>query len=173
MKRLILILLALYTTSLYIQAQVTAKNDSVQSSVSVKKKRGKEPKQAETVNTKKAEWYPTTVYLYAISSEFGDTAVYITDIIELDSVQLTKRYDYLTFRSDYSSQLKQYLADKYGKNLQTVAVFFDKDKKKIDKRYNKILKRYKATKGYELITVSKEEFTFKLPDYAIYQNVII
>lgn len=168
MKRLIILLLVLFSFNLYSQAQVVSTNDSVQTAKSTKKQRGKQPKQVEKVNTKKTEWYSTTVYMYAVSSEFGDTTVYMTDIVALDSIKLTKKYDYLAFRSDFSIQFKQYLADNYGKNLQTVAVFFDKDRKKLTKKYSKLLKRYNSEEENSLKIITQDQFVFKAPDYNLY-----
>lgn len=166
MKQIILLLLMLVCGINTLSAQAVDPNDPADNNaMASKKRRDKQTKQQEEkIDTKKADWYVTTVYLFAASAHFGDSVEYVTDIIALDSVQLTKKYDYLKYRSDFTFGFKQYLADNYGCENQTCAIFYDTKLKKAQKRFNKVLKRAKTNKMH-VTTVSKDKFTFTLPDY--------
>lgn len=122
------------------------------------------------IDTRKAETYATPVYMFGVSAQFGDTIVYITDICEVDNAELTRKYDYLTFRSEYSYQFTQFLGDSYNCSNQTTSVFFDKNKKKLMKRFSKLVKRYMESKDMKAKMIGTDEFKFKVPDFA---NVVI
>ena len=62
------------------------------------------------------------------------------------------------------------MADNHGCQLQTPAVFYDKDQKNLMKRFNKVLKRYTDDKNVKVKIISQDQFKFKLPEF---QNVII
>ena len=166
MKRFAMFLLMLVVGITILPAQVVDPDDPADNNaMASKKRRDKHAKQQEEkIDTKKADFYTTTVYLFAASTQLGDTVEYITDIIPLDSVQLTKKYDYLKYRNEFTYGFKQYLADNYGCENQTCAIFFDTKPKKIHKRYDKVLKRAKTNK-LSITSVKKNEFTFRLPDY--------
>ncbi len=138
-----------------------------------KKKMTKEEKiKAKQIEMKNAAVYLTPVYMFCISAEFGDTIVYFTSIQEVDSVQLTKKYDFLYYRSYYSRQFIDWLATAYGTQNQTCAVFFDKDKKKLMKRFTKLLKKYENTKsGMHVVFVTEDRF--KLQSVTDLTNVVI
>lgn len=149
-----------------LSAQVVDPDDPTDNNaMASKKRRDKQTKQQEEkIDTKKADWYTTTVYLFAASAQFGDSVEYVTDIIQMDSVQLTKKYDYLKYRSEFTYGFKQYLADNYGCENQTCAIFYDTKLKKAQKRYNKVLKRAKNSK-LNVTPITKDKYTFRLPDY--------
>ena len=116
----------------------------------------------ERIDTKKTETYTTPVYLFALSAQFGDSSVYVTNLQKLDNAQLTKKYDYLAFRSDYSSQFRQYVTDTYQVKHPVTSVVFDKNMKKALKRFNKILKRYEKNQSMHLIQVTDDKFHFRV-----------
>ena len=124
----------------------------------------------EKIDTRRAETYKSPVYMFGVSAMFGDTIVYITDINEVENVELTRKYDYLTYRSEYSYQFTQFLGDKYNCSNQTTSVFFDKNKKKLMKRFTKLMKRYMESKDMKATMIGPDEFKFKVPEFS---NVVI
>ncbi|MBO4565435.1 MAG: hypothetical protein J5720_08375 [Bacteroidaceae bacterium] len=122
------------------------------------KKKAEKIAKLERIDTKKSETYTTPVYLFGISAQFGDSVVYVTNLQKLDNAQLTKKYDYLAFRSDYSNQFRKYIVDTYQMKRPVTSVVFHKDRKKALKRFNKILKRYE--KSMHLMQVTDDKFQF-------------
>lgn len=102
-----------------------------------------------------------TVYIFGISTAFGDSLVYITDVQELKGTGLVSKHGFLEARSIYSYQLKQYLEN--GANLpnRTCAVFFSKKNNKMDKKYAKLKERYQTMKGMALRPIELVDFSFK------------
>ncbi len=105
--------------------------------------------------------YTCPVYMFCISAEFGDSTVYFTSVQEVDSVQLTKKYDLLRYRSYYSGQFNDYLSTTIATGNQTTSVFFDRKRSRIIKRFNKIMKKYKAAKGTNVVIVTEDRFKLK------------
>ena len=163
-------LMLLATTAM--QAQVVAQDDPASGPESFVerqqaeqarrlKKKQKKQERVEKIDTSKSETYITPVYMFSISAEFGDSVVYFTGVQEVADVQLTRKYDYLFFRSDYSYQFTEYLGDHYGTHNQTTTVIFDKDKKKLMKRYTKIMKRYENDPDLQIRLVTESSFQFR------------
>ncbi len=113
----------------------------------------------ERIDTKKSETYTTPVYLFGISAQFGDSVVYVTNLQKLDNAQLTKKYDYLAYRSDYSNQFRKFIVDTYRMKRPVTSVVFHKDRKKALKRFNKIMKRYEKFLHLKQVTDDKFHFT--------------
>lgn len=125
------------------------------------KKKADKLAKLDKIDTKKTETYKVPVYLFAISARFGDSIVYVTNLQKVDDAHLTKKYDYLAFRSDYSSQFRDYVTNAYSIKYPVTSVVFDKDQKKALKRFNKIWKRYENSKGMHLMLVTDDKFQFK------------
>ena len=128
------------------------------------KKLSKKQQKREKIDTSKSATYTVPVYMFSVSAEFGDSMVYVTGVQEVPGAQLTRKYDYLYFRSDYSYQFTEYLGTAFGASNQTTCVIFDKDKKKLVKRYLKIMKRYEADSKVHLVMVTADRFHFKAVD---------
>lgn len=105
--------------------------------------------------------YTCPVYMFCISAEFGDSTVYFTSVQEVDSVQLTKKYDLLRYRSYYSGQFHDYLSTAFAADNQTTSVFFDKKRSRMIKRFNKIMKKYETAKGAHVVLVTEDQFKLK------------
>jgi len=141
----------------------------------LEKKRAKELKQEEKqrkreekkarIDTRKSETYATSVYLFSVSSQFGDSVVYITTLQEVDSALLTKKYDYLSFRSAYSKQFNDYISTAYAAQNQVTSVFYDKNRKKALRRFNKVMKRYEENHDLVLRMVTDDQFHFSVERY--------
>lgn len=125
------------------------------------KKLSKKQQKREKIDTRNSETYTVPVYMFSISAEFGDSMVYVTGVQEVANAQLTRKYDYLYYRSDYSYQFTEYLGNTFGASNQTTSVFFDKDKKKLVKRFVKVMKRYEADPDLHLVMITADKFHFK------------
>lgn len=100
------------------------------------------------------------VYLYGVSIDFNDSVVYMTDIQHLDSVMIQKDGS-LQGQYSYSHQMKLFLEGGLGEDNQTCAVIYSDDKKKIEKRFLKMRKRYQADQKYVLKLVGTDAFVFR------------
>lgn len=170
MKQFLLSIFMMFALSMVMNAQDKMQGLSSPDSKMSRREKKAQERMLMTEDTRKSDKYSSTVYMFALSSQIGDSIVYISEIMPVENVQLTKKYSFLSYRSDYSSQFKQYLADNHGCQLQTPAVFYDKDQKNLMKRFNKVLKRYTDDKNVKVKIISQDQFKFKLPEF---QNVII
>lgn len=103
------------------------------------------------------------VYVFALSQQLTDTLAFITDIQEVDSIDLEKKTKFLPYRSEFSLQFKEYLEGTEKQFRQTACVFFSDNRNKLAKKYAKVKKRYLSNKDIDLIEVDRKKFTFKHP----------
>ena len=101
--------------------------------------------------------FSAKVYMYAISASFNDSTVYITDVQEVDSAYLVKK-TFLGGLKRYSEQLDNYFREKNGER-RTNTVFFKTTRKKAEKQYVKLRKRY-TSGDVKLLVLPTGEFTF-------------
>lgn len=115
--------------------------------------------QAKNIVEKKA-------YMFGFSASFNDSIVYFTDIQEIDSVWFSQKKSLLAGRSQYSMQLRDYCADKLNLAHRTCIVVSDKNRKKVEKKYEKMKKMYTQNKKatYDVRFISEEEFKFLAVD---------
>lgn len=118
-----------------------------------------------------------SVYVFGMSASFSDSTVYFTDIQQLSPVQFTKKYKFLINRDGYSSQLKGYLQG-LGEAHPTCITFYNTDRKKLEKKRQKVMKRYlpqpqKKRKGkqrdktevkpfYDVRQLTAEQFSYQV-----------
>ena len=127
----------------------------------------KKPKEVESTSFGKGSG---TVYLFGVSQMLTDSIVYITSINQIDSIDLNKKTHALHNRSEFSLQLKEYLEGQVKLHKQTACVFFNVKRKKLNKQYYKIKKRYLDDKGKRIIFVDDRYFKFKHPlDAVVYE----
>ena len=103
---------------------------------------------------------PKRVYMYGVSVNFNDSVVYMTDVQSLDSMIINGDGSLQNY-SSYSLQLKVFLEGTLAENNQTCAVIYSDNKKKLDKLYAKMRKKYMADKDKVLKQIAKEEFVFR------------
>ena len=145
--------------------------DSLEDNAKIKKQKAKaqklESKQGkktkETVNEFVMQKTEGKVYVFGVSLMLGDNQVYVTDINEVDSISLQKKTKFLPFRSFFSIQLQQYTEGKLGQVKQTTSVFFDTNKKKLQKRLAKTKQRLLAKPNSVVTTISTDQFHFIHP----------
>lgn len=102
---------------------------------------------------------PKRVYMYGVSVSFNDSVVYMTDVQHLDSIVINKDGSIQNY-ANYSIQLKVYLEGMLGESNQTCAVIYSDDKKKLEKRFVKMRKRYQTNKSKLLKQVGTDAFRF-------------
>lgn len=99
------------------------------------------------------------IYMFGFSASFKDSIVYTTDIQNVEGLWIDTKNNFLLNRDEYSHQLKVYLSEKLQQQNRICMVFFYDKKKKAEKEFLKLMKKYK--KGYEVRHVSAAEFKFE------------
>ena len=102
------------------------------------------------------------VYMFGFSASFKDSVIYVTDIQNVPGAWIETKRTFLLGRDEYSRQLKSYLADQLQQPKRVCMVFFAMNKKKAEKQYLKLMKKYK--KGYEIRYLNATEFKFEAVD---------
>ncbi|MBQ9357310.1 MAG: hypothetical protein IJT98_08500 [Prevotella sp.] len=109
------------------------------------------------------------LYVFGFAASFNDTIVHFTDIQELDSAWTDTKTHFLELRQQYSYQLRNFL---WGQQLpnRTCVVFYDADRKKLEKRYQKMRRLYTTGRdGKAHYDVRQAEgFSFTAIDYRPY-----
>ena len=120
----------------------------------------------------------TPVYIFGVSASFNDSIVYFTDIQIIDSAWIDDKGDVLVSRSDYSTQLRDYLNGR-GESNRTCLVSFSLDEKGIVKKYQKMKKQFngskKNSKAFDIREIDDEEFKFDAvrPDVTLLSDATI
>lgn len=124
-----------------------------------KSKSAKKPKK-EKVQKFKTE----DIYLFGFAFSFADSAVYVTDIQHIQGVQMGS-HGMLHQRNLYSDQMKQHLTTT-GFATPTCMVFYGNSSEKVNKRMQKLMKRY--AKRYNVLwrILPLQDFQFVNPDAA-------
>lgn len=105
-----------------------------------------------------------TVYVFGVSQNLNDSTVYLSSITPVAGAKLLS-HNVLENRIYYTEQFKKYVEGTFNETHQTVAVVYNKDRKKVEKKYAKV--QAKMTKhawgAIKFKNVSQEEFHFKVP----------
>ena len=101
----------------------------------------------------------TDVYIFGFSASFKDSLIYTTDIQNMKDAWIDTKTKFLFSRDEYIHQLKEYLTNKLQQQNRICMVFLYTDKKKAEKEYLKLMKKYKT--GYEVRHVNATEFKFE------------
>ena len=104
------------------------------------------------------------MYMFGFSASFKDSVVYVTDIQDVQGAWIEKKSKFLMGRDKYSEQLKTHLTEQLRQNDRVCVVVFNKSKKKAEKKYLKLMKKYK--KGYDIRYLNVTEFKFEVIDMA-------
>lgn len=115
-----------------------------------------------TISVANAIEKPTKVYAYGFSASFNDSTVYFTDIMEIDSAWTDSKTNFLYARDSYSYQLKSYLQGQ-GVDSPTCIVSFDKSRKKAEKKFLKLQRKYtdKKKDSYIVKYIATTDFKFE------------
>ena len=111
------------------------------------------------------------VYIFGVCQQLTDSVVYITNINEVDSIDLEKKTKFLPFRSEFSLQLKEYMEGRLEKKHQTSCVFYSASRKKLSKKFYKIKKRFLDNTYTRVVMLDSDRFKFRHPmDSFVYEN---
>lgn len=171
MKRLLRygLLLTLMLVPLALAAQDGKKSKEERQAEKQLAKAEKMRQEQEAWEKKHAPTEKDIVYVFGVGTNFNDSAVYLTEVLPVPYMKLTKKYKFLPYRADFSEQFKDYLASTYGIEHETTCVFYDKSRSKLAKRFYKVKKRYLDLGTSNLVVIGSSDFTFKKPDY---ENVL-
>ena len=102
------------------------------------------------------------VYMFGFSASFKDSIIYVTDIQNVPGTWVESKNKFLLVRDEYSRQMKDYLEEKLQQEKRVCVVFYYLKKKKAEKEFLKLMKKYK--KGYEVRYVNEKDFKFEAID---------
>lgn len=102
------------------------------------------------------------VYMFGFAAKMNDSVCVMTELQPVEVYLLPNGF--LADRPLYSLQLNNYLVNtEQLDDALTCAVFFNKNKAKAEKRFQKVYKRYRASSEVTLKLLDKDEFKF-LPE---------
>jgi hypothetical protein len=102
------------------------------------------------------------VYMFGFSASFKDSIIYVTDIQNVPGTWVESKNKFLLVRDEYSRQMKDYLEEKLQQEKRVCVVLYYLKKKKAEKEFLKLMKKYK--KGYEVRYVNEKDFKFEAID---------
>ncbi|MDO5526368.1 MAG: hypothetical protein Q4F85_09835 [Prevotella sp.] len=104
------------------------------------------------------------LYLFGCSASFTDSIIYITDVQVIENANYDTRSKMLVNREMYSSQLKEYLAEKMGQPHRTCFVMFSDKAKKITKKLGKVRALYttKSSGKFDVKYLKLDDFRFTI-----------
>lgn len=105
------------------------------------------------------------VYMIGVAFALVDSAIFITDVHRVDSVSIQKKTKFLMDRQLYSFQLQRHLQATYVGGPYVSCVYFGKSKKKMDRRYLSLYKRYVQGNGLRINLIDQTQFRFKPEKY--------
>lgn len=106
----------------------------------------------------------TRIYMFGFAASFTDSVAYQTDIQQIDSAWLDN-HGLLLDRSLYSLQLQYYIEGQRQRKNATCTVFFNTNRRRLERTWNKVHKRYERAEGLQLNTLPPADFTFKAEEY--------
>ena len=105
------------------------------------------------------------MYVFGFAASFKDSVVYMTEIQDVQGAMYDKKTKFLLGRDSYSDQLKTYFKEKKQMSDRVCMVMFSTSKKKAEKKYLKLRKKYvgdkKRPSTYEVRYVTIQDFEFE------------
>ncbi len=105
------------------------------------------------------------MYMFGFAASFKDSVVYMTEIQDVKDAMYDTKSKFLLGRDSYSDQLKTYFREKMQLSDRVCVVMFSTSKKKAEKKYLKLRKKYlsnkKHTSTYEVRYVTTQDFEFE------------
>jgi hypothetical protein len=102
------------------------------------------------------------MYMFGFSASFKDSVIYVTDIQDVQGAWIDTKTNFLLGCDQYSGQLQTHLTEQLQLKNRVCVVFFKKSKKQAEKKFLKLMKKYKQ--GYEIRYVNATEFKFEAVD---------
>lgn len=104
-----------------------------------------------------------TVYVLGYGISFKDSVAYFTGIQEIKQADLQKKTGFLTYRTEFSDQLKTYLQAQLGVENPTCAIFFSEKKSAVEKKVLRLRRQINYEKERRIIEIPLSEFVFFQP----------
>lgn len=101
------------------------------------------------------------VYMVGVGTSLIDSTIFMTDMHLVDSISIQARKNFLMDRQLYSFQLQRYLEAAYKGGPYITAIYFSPKRKKMERRYLSLHKRYVNSNELHLILVDQSQFRFK------------
>ena len=105
------------------------------------------------------------MYIFGFAASFKDSVVYMTEIQDVQGALYDTKTKFLLGRDSYSDQLKTYFKEKMKLSDRVCMVMFSTSKKKAEKKYLKLRKKYvgnkKCPSTYEVRYVTTQDFEFE------------
>lgn len=105
------------------------------------------------------------IYMVGVGTSLLDSMIFMTDMHLVDSISIQTKKNFLMDRQLYSFQLQQYLEAAYKGGPYITAIYFSPKRKKMERRYLSLHKRYVNSKELHLILVDQSQFRFKAEKY--------
>lgn len=86
------------------------------------------------------------MYMFGMAASFNDTIIHFTNVMEVDSVWIEKKNNFLLGRNYYSHQLRDYLATHEQLAQRTCITVFAKNRAKAEKKLLKMIRLYTKSK---------------------------
>lgn len=99
------------------------------------------------------------VYMFGIATTFSDSTVVITDVQAVDSAFLGKKGE-LADRNMFSLQLNVFMDKIMARPNSTCAVYYNTNRKKLEKQYIKLRSRFLTDNTTRLVEVTEPQFEF-------------
>lgn len=99
------------------------------------------------------------VYAYAASFAFGDSVLYMSDVIKIDKAPVSNG-SYFLDREFYADQFKTYVETKERVPMQIPAVYFSTKEKRARKMYAKTQQRCQKKHSYWIEPIGTDKFSF-------------
>jgi hypothetical protein len=105
------------------------------------------------------------MYVFGFAASFKDSVVYMTEIQNVQGALYDTKTKFLLGRDSYSDQLKAFFKEKMQLSDRVCMVMFSTSKKKAEKKYMKLRKKYMGDKKrpstYEVRYVTTQDFEFE------------
>ncbi len=104
------------------------------------------------------------VYMFGVATSMNDSLTIITDLQTVLANVMPNGF--ISERSLYSLQLNNYLVGKQHRENMTCAVFFNKSKKKAEKKFQRVKKKFREKHGIVTQPLGKDMFQFEPEEWA-------
>lgn len=105
------------------------------------------------------------MYVFGFAASFKDSVVYMTEIQDVQGALYDTKTKFLLGRDSYSDQLKAFFKEKMQLSDRVCMVMLSTSKKKAEKKYMKLRKKYTGDKKrpstYEVRYVTTQDFQFE------------
>ena len=117
------------------------------------------------VEAKKHRVKQKPVYMIGVCMSLVDSTIFLTDMHRVDDATIAKKTHFLMDRQLYSLQLKQYLESMYEGGPYIPVVYSDPKRKKMERKYLSLHKRYLQSKELRMYLIDQSQFRFKPEKY--------